>query len=280
MEEEALEETGNGVVTRTLTTPFHYWTSTFQVRSVKYIPKHNAWKGIVTTPLSGRDRIVPVDFDWVESNFSENFIKAVQEQAGRGKRFLAIPPGDNFDEAYRLQVPDGCYRKEAPPVEYQIPPLLNTCLSSSMASALHYKGYKEGARKLYFEGVAAVTRGKVAGMVNNMITLARDGTNKKYVPHRIRGRNSCLLELGEVYRNDHKVLMIVAIISASDGEATHAVTVADGWIFEANLERALPLTRESLNYCCGGTATPYIGIHLGYVFQSHQHHARKKRKTK
>ena len=35
-----------------------------------------------------------------------------------------------------------------------------------------------------------------------------------------------------------------------DGGVGHAVTIARGWIFDATLPRALPLSRASLDACC------------------------------
>ena len=36
----------------------------------------------------------------------------------------------------------------------------------------------------------------------------------------------------------------------TDGGVGHAITIVGDWIFDATLERALPLTRESLDACC------------------------------
>jgi len=175
-------------------------------------------------------------------------------------------------------VPVGSIRPDAPLVKYQIPPGKNTCLSSSMASAMHYCGFEQGAKILYEAGVAADHTGDLVGLIKRMIELARDGTDRVYAPHRIREKQACLLNPAHTCADDPDVLMVVAILSASDGEATHAITMSDGWIFEANLTFALPLTRESLDYCCGGQDTPYVGIHRGYIFRPHQHNSRKRRK--
>ena len=38
----------------------------------------------------------------------------------------------------------------------------------------------------------------------------------------------------------------------------HCITVCDKWIFDYNLEFALPLTKASLNYICSGNDTDEI----------------------
>ena len=40
--------------------------------------------------------------------------------------------------------------------------------------------------------------------------------------------------------------------------ADHCITVCGKWIFDSNLESALPLTNASLNYICSGNDTDEI----------------------
>jgi len=35
-----------------------------------------------------------------------------------------------------------------------------------------------------------------------------------------------------------------------DGKTDHAICVVGKWIFDSNFEKALPLTKQSLNICC------------------------------
>ena len=39
-------------------------------------------------------------------------------------------------------------------------------------------------------------------------------------------------------------------IASSDGKIDHAICVIGNWIFDSNLEHALPLCKESLDLCC------------------------------
>ena len=58
------------------------------------------------------------------------------------------------------------------------------------------------------------------------------------------------------------------MLLGSDGGASHAVTVADGWIFDSNEQVALPLTQLALDYCTWDkvTRTTCVGFHSGYIF--------------
>ena len=49
-------------------------------------------------------------------------------------------------------------------------------------------------------------------------------------------------------------VIYVGVLAESDGNASHAVSIHAGWIYDANETTALPLCMEGLNYCCS-TAT-------------------------
>jgi hypothetical protein len=54
--------------------------------------------------------------------------------------------------------------------------------------------------------------------------------------------------------------MCVPGIRSSDGKTDHAICIADGWIFDSNFEKALPLSEESLNLCSSSSeqATNFV----------------------
>ena len=41
-------------------------------------------------------------------------------------------------------------------------------------------------------------------------------------------------------------------------QTNHCITVCGKWVFDSNLESALPLTKSSLNYICSGSDTDEI----------------------
>jgi len=42
-------------------------------------------------------------------------------------------------------------------------------------------------------------------------------------------------------------------LRGTDGGIHHAITTVGKWVFDANCAHALPLCRDSLNYCCSGS---------------------------
>jgi len=49
----------------------------------------------------------------------------------------------------------------------------------------------------------------------------------------------------------------LCILKGEDGATNHAVTVVGNWVFDANLDKAIPLCRSSLDWCC---STPDIDV--------------------
>ena len=68
--------------------------------------------------------------------------------------------------------------------------------------------------------------------------------------------------------NDY--LICVLGIKSSDGKTDHAICIANGWIFDSLLEKALVLSAESLDICSSSTerATKFIGITRGHLLRA------------
>ena len=62
-------------------------------------------------------------------------------------------------------------------------------------------------------------------------------------------------------------LMCVVGVRSEDGKADHAITIVNQWIFDANLEKALPLTKASLDVCCStdDRNSQYVGVVHGWM---------------
>jgi hypothetical protein len=60
----------------------------------------------------------------------------------------------------------------------------------------------------------------------------------------------------------------VVALEAEDGGTQHAITVVGRIIFDSNSERSLPLTKESLDYCCSSDQMEgvYKQVYTGYRF--------------
>ena len=97
----------------------------------------------------------------------------------------------------------------------------------------------------------------------NNVAVVRDffnGKGRKLQPRRLKPHqlsvNSIL-----VPSSDFRLVCLLG----DDFDNTHAITIIDNWIFDSGLERALPLTQDSLNYCCGDN-TVCLKDDKGYAF--------------
>ena len=57
---------------------------------------------------------------------------------------------------------------------------------------------------------------------------------------------------------NHYNYPIVCLLLDTAHRTDHCITVCGKWIFDSNLEFALPITKASLNYICSGNDTDEI----------------------
>jgi hypothetical protein len=55
----------------------------------------------------------------------------------------------------------------------------------------------------------------------------------------------------ELNKTTHYKLIVISLLRGSDDSRDHIVSISHGWIFDSNLDFALPLNKESLDWCCG-----------------------------
>jgi len=62
-------------------------------------------------------------------------------------------------------------------------------------------------------------------------------------------------------------MMCLFGVHSSDGKTDHAICIVGNWIFDSNLERALPLTMESLDICSSSAERQckFVGFTRGYI---------------
>ena len=73
----------------------------------------------------------------------------------------------------------------------------------------------------------------------------------------------------------------MGILQGDDGEANHAITIFNKWIFDANEKHAIPLCQEGLNYCVSTSETrvTFLGFTEGFFFCENSKKQRLKRKA-
>ena len=63
--------------------------------------------------------------------------------------------------------------------------------------------------------------------------------------------------------------LVLVQLRGSDGKEDHVVCLADGWLFDANFDKAMRLSKETLDLCCSSDDSPndkFDGIVAARVF--------------
>jgi hypothetical protein len=65
-------------------------------------------------------------------------------------------------------------------------------------------------------------------------------------------------------------MLCVLGIRSDDNKTDHAICIVGTWIFDSNFEKALPLSKESLDLCSSSSDcyTGFTGVTRGYVLKS------------
>jgi hypothetical protein len=176
--------------------------------------------------------------DYVQSVFAKDYVDSVVQQGlAQSKKFFFLPPG-----APRTVTGAMAEDTTMPRLRY-LQETKNTCLFSSFASALYYLGLKESAEYM------AAQRDKYA-------SDAKDGFDNWKVIGEVFRKTCPWLRPRHLHCKYFNVLTdiseypTVLNLESTDGNMEHAVTVVGKFIFDSNCMRALPLTMESLHYCC------------------------------
>jgi hypothetical protein len=105
-----------------------------------------------------------------------------------------------------------------------------------------------------------------AGLLNWDALLSLMHSCCKFLqPRKLHGKSFDLLK-------DISVFPAVFALEAVDGGTQHAVAVVGNLIFDSNCERPLPLTRQSLDYCCSTDTQDglFKNIFRGYRFEGYR----------
>lgn len=207
--------------------------------------KRLVWRG----RLYGGGNDLPLDGDWVRLNFRLYFRKQVIDANGG---FVKVPVGNAQERPPPAVVGDlrgecGVPRGEAlaelisstayPKVAY---PQCEAdhCAAYGLASAVHACGDPAAAAIIAAAAAPALASRDSFAFVRGVVQQQIRGWN----PKPIHNHDPLATTLAEPVH-----LQLVG----SDGAAAHAVATLGDLIFDSAEERALPLTRESLDRCVG-----------------------------
>ena len=217
---------------------------------------------------SGQETIV--NEEYVSSNFGDRFTEECKRLGD--KRYLPIPVGSSRSSV--LPFVPNLQHANAPKIKYQQGDH-DTCVFSSLASALYYTGIsklKELANDIHQRSK------KISGGINSLPLL------RKIVEERASWLACNKVKGNFNWEKDLNANMIlVGVMQDSEGSCQHAVTIYKRWVFDSNEKVALPLCRESLDCCTwevrGGKVTRYstfVKFIKGWIFYEKENKKRKR----
>ena len=176
--------------------------------------------------------------------------------------------------------------KEKVPVEYEnhwpeisfIQGQRNTCLMRSLSSVLLYikntrdlkdnyiNSVIDGLRYLSINIEPKVSKGKIKTVTNYM---RRRGFFFTCIEPRKRKHNGIMESINVLSDSTNLGLFSLLQICGSDNDTNHTIMVCDGWIFDSNHERAMPLKSKYLDISCsyGTNSAVYESCTLMYRFE-------------
>ena len=183
------------------------------------------------------------------SKHMQNFIKSMRDVGSNAYVCIPEEAPANHKQEELLEA-----SKDAPHLRWRRDEKIayneHFCVLKAAASCLYYLGYRQLAHVLCND----LDRGHKLDFGFELFqTMLHPQKLKK--EHGERKLQLCKLKphhvkTWDIFEDSKNYLMCLVGLHGSDGKKDHAITIAGQWIFDFNLEHALPLTRESLDLCC------------------------------
>jgi hypothetical protein len=197
---------------------------------------------------------------YLRDNFPKAYIDAVIDYRLRpgGQGFINVPAGDVMNRD-GLPIPmqnELALKHQIKFKQHQ----QETCVYSSFASALWCIGMHDLATALAARATENIHSHRI------LRRLADDMNGHWLQSVKIKQNAERMFNLLD---KDLEHTIAVAVIRASDGQCSHAITVHDGLIFDGNEDFAIPLTQANLDYICSTKEqkATFIGVASGYLFR-------------
>ena len=234
-----------------------------------YVPKKNIYdkkpsakdrKIIRTVPghfmgIAGRTGLQEaLNTEWVETNIGERMRNYLLSNAGKRCK---LPAGDTrdsgFDQLEKLKVPN------APPCVHQ-QKQERTCVFSSFASCVHYLGHVEMGKRIQ---ALAWNQSYRMNNLERLQVAVNTSLGKKCCIRKYKTNKLDLLDVSQQHETNGSIHPTIVVLEGDDGGIEHAVTVYGSWVFDSNVNVALPLTRKTLDWCVMGK---YVAVHEAIRF--------------
>ena len=185
------------------------------------------------------------------------------------KGFVDIPVG-NYKASHLTDLVD-LHIHDAPTVKYRQSEGMTACVSFSLASAMFSAGYYQEAESIYKYACEDFAAGGTENFKKVYVHAVEEIRKKGLQMRKVDGRHF-------KWENDlkHEDIFLGVLLS-SDGQSSHAVTIYNNYIYDANESVAIPLSQKGLDYCTSipEKQTKFIRFWKGALF-----YKRKKPKMK
>ena len=221
------------------------------VSTKKFVPVSGYWKG-----RHANGSTIRVEENELRSKFGDAYIDQLKNMRCG---FMDIPVGEY--KVSQLHKYPHLRVLGAPTLKYIQCGEKDLCVSKSLASALHRLGFVREAAIINDFG----DRHLEENLIETLTRVRRKGA--MVLPSWIQPK---VMPLGFNWESDlNDQTIIVGVLHASDGHCNHAVTIHGKWVYDANETIALPLMRETLDYCTSTDTrqSTFHGFWRGVLFQ-------------
>jgi hypothetical protein len=236
-----------------------------QISAVRYLPRREVktargetktkvmeekWRGIIKGVNGASDEFVDLDQEWMDANVSKNmqgFIKTTRNARTEG--YVRIPEGAAADHSQAML--SMTTHPEAPKLRYRRDVHAatdRTCVLKGAASCLWYLGYKRLASILCNDVISGNKMDNGFAFFQQVMDPSKLEKQERRAFQFMRLKSHP--QHWDILEDSKKYLMCLVGLIGDDGKTDHAVAIAGNWIFDSNLEHALPLCKESLDLCC------------------------------
>jgi hypothetical protein len=213
------------------------------------------WRGLIQGIDEGPDKFVWLEWEWVKKEISEEFIGFIKSTRQSGTEgYVRIPKGlvEDQVEDQTQQMLKIKPQHDAPVLKYKrcwtIEDNDCSCVLKSAASALSYLGYD----RLAFQLCNDLNHGRKKDLGFEYFQNCMNPTH--LTKQERKTFQFCKVKKGltkwDILQDSKNYLMCLVGTQSSDHKTDHAISIVGKWIFDSNFDRALPLTKESLDLCC------------------------------
>ena len=227
--------------------------------------KKGKWKHIVIEHFVGYTndgKQLTLTEKEVEDMFGKSFVDHLKCMHASGG-FIDVPVGKvrkftlmthknlNVAGALNIQYPQGD---------------VDLCIINSLTSVLHQIWFESEAKAIYNEYLEDAEGRQIEIAPVHSMKLTR-----KYLPKAfqyIRSKKQISFEQVNCILKDGEILL--GVLSTGDFHQNHTISIYNGFIYDANKQKAIPFCKEGLDYYCGdsdGKKGLFVSFHKSYTLR-------------